>query len=99
MAYIPNMIRILTHGVDWWHHGLRVGERKLKSLMEPPQGEERKRKKKNRGRKKREAVGLLVSQSRQFIRCDGSHGVTQPSGKGGDIVEPSCTMCTSTTFL
>jgi hypothetical protein len=78
MTYVPNMIRIPTHGVDWWHHGLRVGERKLKSLMEPPQGEERKKEEKNRGgRKKREAVGLLVGQSRQFIRCDGSHGVTR----------------------
>jgi hypothetical protein len=78
MAYVPNMIRIPTHGVDWWHHGLRVGERKLKSLMEPPQGEERKRKKKiEEEKRKREAVGLLVGQSRQFIRCDRSHGVTR----------------------
>jgi hypothetical protein len=60
MAYVPNMIRIPTHGVDWCHHGLRVGERKLKSLMEPPQGEERKRKKKNRGGRKKKRGGGTV---------------------------------------
>jgi hypothetical protein len=26
-TYIPNTIRIPTHGVDLWHHGLRFGER------------------------------------------------------------------------
>jgi hypothetical protein len=44
-TYVPNMIGIPTHGVDLWHHILRIGERTPKSSIKPPQGEERKRKK------------------------------------------------------
>jgi hypothetical protein len=43
--YVPNTIRIPTHGVDLWHHGLQIGERNQKSPIEPPQGEESRRKK------------------------------------------------------
>jgi hypothetical protein len=45
MTYLPNMIRIPTHRVGLWHPGLRRGERRPKSPMESPQGEERRRKK------------------------------------------------------
>jgi hypothetical protein len=45
MMYIPNMIGVPTHGVDLRHHRLPIGEETPKSPMEPPQGEERKRKK------------------------------------------------------
>jgi hypothetical protein len=44
-TYVPNRIGIPTHGVDLWHHRLRIGERTHKSPMKPPQGEERRRKK------------------------------------------------------
>jgi hypothetical protein len=42
MTYVPNTIGIPTHGVDWWHHGPRIGKRKLKSPIKLPQDEERK---------------------------------------------------------
>jgi hypothetical protein len=45
MMYVPNTIRIPTHGVDLWHHGLWIGERNPKSLMEPLPSQERRRKK------------------------------------------------------
>jgi hypothetical protein len=48
MTYVPNMIGILTHGVSLWHHGLRIGVRNPKSPMEPPHGEEGRRKKKEK---------------------------------------------------
>jgi hypothetical protein len=51
MMYVPNMIRIPTNGIDWWHHGFQIEERKLKSLMESSQDEERKRKKEKEGRR------------------------------------------------
>jgi hypothetical protein len=47
--YVPNTIGIPTHGVDLWHHKLQIRERTPKSPMEPPQGEERKRKKEEEG--------------------------------------------------
>jgi hypothetical protein len=69
--YVPNTIRIPTHGVDLWHHGLQIGERNQKSPIEPPQGEESRRKKeseeeerKRGGRKRKKARGLLAGQSR-----------------------------------
>jgi hypothetical protein len=36
MRYVPKTIVISIHGVDLWHHGLRLGERNRKSPMEPP---------------------------------------------------------------
>jgi hypothetical protein len=37
--YVPNTIGIPTHGVDLWHHGLRLAKRNPKSPMKPPQEE------------------------------------------------------------
>jgi hypothetical protein len=51
MTYVPNMIGIPTPGVDLSHHGHGIGERNSKSPMEPPQGEEVRRKKKGRRKK------------------------------------------------
>jgi hypothetical protein len=57
-TYVPNTIRVPTHGVDLMHHDLPIGERTPKSPMELPQCEERKMKKERdegkRERKKRE---------------------------------------------
>jgi hypothetical protein len=39
------MIGIPTHGVDLWHHGLRLVKRNPKSSMEPSQGKRGGRKK------------------------------------------------------
>jgi hypothetical protein len=36
-----------------WHHEFQIGERTPKSPMEPPQGEERKRKKERKKERKR----------------------------------------------
>jgi hypothetical protein len=63
MMYVPNTIGIPTHLVDLWHHVLRIEERNPKSPMEPPQGEEMR--KKERGERKRKRVKeLLAGQSR-----------------------------------
>jgi hypothetical protein len=88
MTYVFNMIRIPTHGVDLWHHGLRIGERKPKSSMEPPQGEDMRRKKERKEEEsERGAVGLLVGQSCQVNWRAMSDGVTRAArlsqrGKG-----------------
>jgi hypothetical protein len=57
--YVPNTIGIPTHGVDLWHHGLRLVKRNPKSTLEPPQGERGGGKKKERGGRKR-VGGILV---------------------------------------
>jgi hypothetical protein len=49
MTNVPNTIGVPTHEVDLWHHEFQIGERTPKSPMEPPQGEERKRKKERGG--------------------------------------------------
>jgi hypothetical protein len=51
------MIEKPTHEVDLWRQGLQIGERNPKSLIEPPQGE--KRRKKERDEKERER-GLMT---------------------------------------
>jgi hypothetical protein len=51
------MIEKPTHKVDLWRQGLQIGERNPKSLIEPPQGE--KRRKKERDEKERER-GLMT---------------------------------------
>jgi hypothetical protein len=52
-TYVPNTIRLPIHGVDLWHHRLQIGERSPKSSMEPPQGEEGRRKKERTTERKR----------------------------------------------
>jgi hypothetical protein len=59
MMYVPNTIGIPTHGVDLWHHGLRLVKRNPKSPMEPPQGERGGERKKERGGRKR-SRGILA---------------------------------------
>jgi hypothetical protein len=46
---LSNTIGVSTHRVNLTHHMLPIGERTLKSLMEPPQCEESKRKKEKDG--------------------------------------------------
>jgi hypothetical protein len=46
MTYVPNSIRIPTHGVDFSHHGLRFGDRTQNcqwNRRKVRRGEERKR--------------------------------------------------------
>jgi hypothetical protein len=57
--YVPNTIGIPIHGVDLWHHGLRLVKRNPKSTLEPPQGERGGGRKKERGGRKR-VGGILV---------------------------------------
>jgi hypothetical protein len=64
MIYVPNTIRILIHGVDLWHHRLRIGNRTPKSSMEPPQGEERKMEKE---REEEKEQGVYFAKSCQPI--------------------------------
>jgi hypothetical protein len=91
MTYLPNMIRIPTNGIDWWHHGFQIEERKLKSLMESSQDEERKRKKEKRKEEKEglrdcwqashansfDVTGITPCQIARLI------GVTQPTWHKG----------------
>jgi hypothetical protein len=54
------MIRIPTHGVDLWHHGLGFGERTPNRQWTHAQGEER-RKEKEREEEEKEREGLSYS--------------------------------------
>jgi hypothetical protein len=65
MTYVPNMIGIPTHGVDLWHHRLRLAKTNPKSPMELSQGERGEGRKKERGGRKR-AGGILPGQSRRM---------------------------------
>jgi hypothetical protein len=60
--YISNTIKILTHGVNLWHHGVRLAKRNPKSPMKLPQGERREGRKKEIGGRKR-AGCILAGQS------------------------------------
>jgi hypothetical protein len=55
-TYVPNEIRMETHGGDLGHHGLRMEERRQKSSMELPQGK-RGGRKERRGERMRRRVG------------------------------------------
>jgi hypothetical protein len=103
MTYVPNTITIATHRVDWWHHGIRIGERKLKSPMKTPQGEKRKMmKEREEEERERGATRLLMGQSSQLIRRDWSHTMLDGMTHGcdsaivvrGDTVAPIHTQCT-----
>jgi hypothetical protein len=59
MTYVPNMIGILTHGVDLWHHRLRIGR-------EIPNDQWSSRKVKRGGRKRKRARVLLADQSHRM---------------------------------
>ncbi len=54
-TYVPNTIRIPTHGVDLWHHGLEIGERNPKSPIKPSQGEKMRKKKRDEEEIERES--------------------------------------------
>jgi hypothetical protein len=56
-TYVPNTIRVPTHGVDLMHHDLPIGERTPKSPMELPQCEERKMKKERKKEMKEREIG------------------------------------------
>jgi hypothetical protein len=60
MTYVPNMIGIPTHGVDLWHHRLRLAKTNPKSPMEPSQGERGEGRKKERERRKEEGQRHLA---------------------------------------
>jgi hypothetical protein len=54
MKYVPNTIRICTHGVDLWHHGLEFKESTPNHQWSCPKVErEEKRRKKMRQKEKR----------------------------------------------
>jgi hypothetical protein len=64
MMYVPNTNRIPTHRVDLWHHVLRIGERSPKSVMEPPQDEERMKEEREEERE-RGSLSYFAQKSRQ----------------------------------
>jgi hypothetical protein len=73
--YVPNGIRIPTHGGDLGHHGLRMEERRQESPMEPPQGKRGGRKKERKKEKKgrdpfRRVSSFGVTESRHVRRHD-----------------------------
>jgi hypothetical protein len=90
MTYVPNIIGIPTHGVDLWRHGLEIGERNLKSPIEPSQGEKRRKKKRDEEEIEREpgdswqvshAEWISVTELHHIRRRD-STDVTQTTWSG-----------------
>jgi hypothetical protein len=68
MTYVPNTIRIPTHGVDFSHQGLEFGERTRNrqwSRRKVSRGEGRKKDREREGRKRNEGLPYSARKSCQ----------------------------------
>jgi hypothetical protein len=69
MTYVSNTIRISTHVVNLWHHGLRFGERNPNRQWSRRKVNREEMRRKER-RKKRERLSYSAHESHRSIWCD-----------------------------
>jgi hypothetical protein len=97
MTYIPNRIRVPTHGGDLGHHELRVEEKTQELPMEPlqPKGGGGRKRKNDRQTfmLTSHARSFSVTESCHFIWCDLCMGCVYCSS----IMEANRVMCTDVT--